>query len=160
MSSFLARCRRQSFTGSLFNRQGRFKGGHHELPPEESGGRYAYLRRYVEFFGGEPLKGQRLLVYEHSAVGRELLAEILRQLGAEAIPAGRSESFVPIDTENIEEDQLKRIQVLANEVWASHGPLDGIVSTDGDSDRPLILGFEPPAEAVQPSAGRRHRLAA
>src|SRR2546421_139471 len=109
----------QSFRNSPFDRHGLLKSGHQELPHEETAGRETYLRRYLEFFAGRSLKGQRLLVYQHSAVGRDLLVELLRQLGAEAIPAGRSETFVPIDTENIEEDQLQKIETLAREAWKS-----------------------------------------
>ncbi|MCX6897800.1 MAG: hypothetical protein NT105_03795 [Verrucomicrobia bacterium] len=133
----------QPFAESLFNEQGLFKSGSQSLPPEDPAGRAGYIRRYTEFFAGRSLKGKRLLTDQHSAVGRDMLVEILRQLGAEVIPAGRSETFVPIDTENIDEEQLAKIQALADEVAAKHGPLDAVVSTDGDSDRPLILGVEP-----------------
>ena len=61
------------------------------------------------------LVGPRILVYQHSAVGRDLLAELLARLGAEVISAGRSENFVPIDTENIDAAQLDTIQKLADE---------------------------------------------
>ncbi len=97
-----------------------------------------YLRRYTGFFSGRSLAGARILLYEHSAVGRELLREILEAFGAEVIPAGRSQTFVPIDTENIEPSTLASLQALAD----AAAPLDAIVSTDGDSDRPLILGLE------------------
>ena len=133
----------QPFSASPFDERGLFKSGHRELPPEQPEAGRAYLRRYTDFFGGRGLEGRRLLVYEHSAVGRDLLVELLGRLGAEAIPAGRSETFVPIDTENIGEALLGRIQALAAEAWRAHGPLDAVVSTDGDSDRPLILGVEP-----------------
>jgi phosphomannomutase len=133
----------QPFAESLFNGQGLFKSGSQSLPQEDASGRAGYIRRYTEFFAGRSLKGKRLLAYQHSAVGRDMLVEILRQLGAEVIPAGRSETFVPIDTENIDEEQLTKIQSLADEAAAKHGPLDAVVSTDGDSDRPLILGVEP-----------------
>ena len=133
----------QPFAESLFNEQGLFKSGSQPLPAEDAAGRAGYIRRYTEFLAGLGLKGQRLLVYQHSAVGRDMLVEILRQLGAEVIPAGRSETFVPIDTENIDEEQLAKIQALADEAAAKYGPLDAVVSTDGDSDRPLILGVEP-----------------
>jgi phosphomannomutase len=133
----------QPFAESLFNELGLFKSGSQPLPPEDASGRAGYMRRYTEFFAGRSLKGKRLLAYQHSAVGRDMLVEILRQLGAEVIPAGRSETFVPIDTENIDEEQLAKIQSLADEATAKHGPLDAVVSTDGDSDRPLILGVEP-----------------
>jgi phosphomannomutase len=135
----------QPFGESLFDEQGCFKCGHQDLPPDIADGREAYIRRYVDFFEGRSLKGKRLLVYQHSAVGRDLLVDILQLLGAEVIPAGRSESFVPIDTENIDEQLLGIIQHLAEEAWTKHGPIDAVVSTDGDSDRPLLLGVEPAA---------------
>jgi len=57
------------------------------------------------------------------------------------IPAGRSATFVPIDTENIGAEQLARIQDLADQAGAA-GKVDAVVSTDGDSDRPLLAGIE------------------
>jgi len=131
------------FAESPFNQHGMFKTGHSELPAirAEAGG--AFLRRYSDFFARNSLKGKRILAYQHSAVGRDLLVELLRGFGAEVIPAGRSETFVPIDTENIGDAELRQIQSLADEAWRAHGPLDAVVSTDGDSDRPLILGVEP-----------------
>ena len=75
------------------------------------------------------------------------------------IAAGRSETFVPIDTENIEEDQLQKIQALATETWKTHGALDAVVSADGDSDRPLILGVEPgPGDTVRGDRKKDQRL--
>ena len=85
----------------------------------------------------------RVLVYQHSAVGRDLLVEVLERMHARVMAAGRSETFVPIDTENIGAPLVANIQALADETAAKHGPLDAIVSTDGDSDRPLILGVDP-----------------
>ena len=133
----------QNFSESPFDRSGMFKSGHSELPPTNPAAVEAFLRRYTEFFAGASLKGRRFLVYQHSAVGRDVLVELLRRFEAEVIPAGRSETFVPIDTENIGDAELRQIQALAAEAWAAHGPLEAVVSTDGDSDRPLILGVEP-----------------
>lgn len=127
---------------SPFDENGRFKTGHRDLPEERSDARTAWIARFASFFHGESLAGKRLLVYQHSAVGRDILVEILSGFGAEVIPAGRSETFVPIDTENIGAPQLAAIQALANEAAAQHGPLDAIVSTDGDSDRPMVLGLD------------------
>lgn len=137
----------QPFAESLFDERGMFKAGHQELSPVNDAGREGYSRRYTDFFPGENLRGRRLLVYQHSAVGRDLLVEVLQRLGAEAIPAGRSETFVPIDTENIDAAQLDTIQALADAAWARHGRFDAVVSTDGDSDRPLLLGVEPAGPA-------------
>jgi len=132
----------QPYEESLFDGEGRFKTGHQDLPPATDVGGAAYVNRYLDFFGDVSLEGTRLLVYQHSAVGRDMLVEILCKLGAEAIPAGRSETFIPIDTENMDEAQLQAIQVLYDTSAATGGRFDAIVSTDGDSDRPLILGVE------------------
>jgi phosphomannomutase len=132
----------QPFADSLFNAQGLFKTGHRDLPMENSAAKDEYLQRYRAFFDGSSLSGRRLLVYQHSAVGRDLLVEVLRAFGAEVFPAGRSDTFVPIDTENIDEAQLSVIQSLADEAVSSHGPIDAVISVDGDSDRPLVLGVD------------------
>jgi phosphomannomutase len=133
----------QPFSESLFDAQGYFKTRHEELPPEVLEARNTYIDRYMSFFCDRSLKGKRILCYQHSAVGRDMLVEILEQLGAEVIPAGRSDTFVPIDTENISDEQVASIQLLADQAGAEHGPLNAVVSMDGDSDRPLVLGVEP-----------------
>lgn len=133
----------QPATESRFNAGGMFKGDSGELPPATREATESFLHRYADFFAGQPLRGKRVLVYQHSAVGRDFLVELLSHFGAEVIPAGRSETFVPIDTEAIDAEQLGIIQSLAVAAWQQHGPLDAVVSIDGDSDRPLVLGVEP-----------------
>jgi len=127
---------------SLFDASGNFKAGHRDLPPPDPAAEAAYVLRYVNFLGKEALRGLRLVVYQHSAVGRDVLPRILRELGAEVFEAGRSEIFVPIDTENIDHARLAAMQALVDTVVAEQGSLDALVSTDGDSDRPLILGVD------------------
>lgn len=131
---------RESFKTSLFDRNGRMKTGHRRLSPVDGSASLSYVDRYVNFFEGHSLHGMKIVLYQHSAVGRDLVLDILRRLGAEVIPTGRSESFVPIDTENIDSAQLATIQALAEEVIEENGFVNAIVSTDGDSDRPLVLG--------------------
>jgi phosphomannomutase len=137
-----ARTYGQAWIQSAFNEVGNFKRGHQELPPERADARTEWIARFTNFFLADVLRGKRLLVYQHSAVGRDLLVGILEKLGAEVITAGRSDTFVPIDTENIDAAHLAVIQALADEAIPKHGPLFGVVSTDGDSDRPLVLGFD------------------
>src|SRR6202167_6210639 len=137
----------QPWGQSLFDQRGMLKSGEQERPAEHGEARAAYIERFTNFFGGSALNGKRILVYQHSAVGRDLLVEILERLGAQVVKGGRSDTFVPIDTENIDAAQLAVIQRLADEV--SSGPLHAVVSTDGDSDRPLVLG-------VDPQTGRVH----
>jgi phosphomannomutase len=92
-----------------------------------------YVARYLELFPRNALKGLRLGVYQHSAVGRDLLVEILSGLGAGVTSLGKSLEFVPVDTEAIRPEDVE----LAVQ-WSEEHRLDAIVSTDGDSDRPLI----------------------
>jgi len=92
-----------------------------------------YIERYLNFFERDALKGLRVGVYQHSAVGRDVLVKILSGLGAEVTPLGRSEKFIPVDTEAIRAEDVQ----LARD-WAATGKFDSIVSADGDSDRPLV----------------------
>jgi phosphomannomutase len=133
-----ARIYAQEFNDSLFDANGLLRAANCALPPSRDDARIAYLKRYTGFFSGHSLSGCRILVYQHSAVGRDLLVEVLRSFGAEVIALGRSESFVAIDTEAIDAAQLAAIQALADQA----GPLWAAVSIDGDSDRPLILGVD------------------
>lgn len=92
-----------------------------------------YIKRYVDFFGDLAFVGLCIAVYEHSSVARDILREILQALGATVVTLGRSDGFVPIDTEAVRpEDVIQATQ------WASQYTFDAIVSTDGDADRPLI----------------------
>ena len=132
----------EDFALSRFDEQGLLKGRSLELPPVDDRARIEYLKRYQEFFADDSLKGLRVVCYQHSAVGRDLLVEALGALGAEVLPMGRSESFVPIDTEAIDAACLAGMNQLVAEATAQHGPIDALLSTDGDSDRPLVLGVD------------------
>lgn len=132
----------QPFTESLFDERGFFKSGRAVLPHESDQARESYIQRYLSFFQGASLGGKRLLIFEHSAVGRDILTEIIDRLGAEAIPSGRSDKFVPVDTENIYAEQLAMIQELVDRETQRRGPIYGVLSTDGDSDRPMVLDVD------------------
>jgi phosphomannomutase len=93
----------------------------------------AYVARYTDFFGPEALQGLKLGVYEHSAVGRDMVVAIVEGLGAQVTRLGRSDTFIPVDTEAVRPED----QALGRQ-WASELKLDAILSTDGDSDRPLL----------------------
>lgn len=127
------------YTESRFDDWGNLRHGKTELPAILGDGQDAYVKRYLDFFGEETLRGLKLLVYQHSAVGRDVVVDILQKLGAQVTPAGRSSTFVPIDTEAIDVAQLNTIQNLFDEAG---GSFDAVVSTDGDSDRPLIVAPE------------------
>jgi phosphomannomutase len=123
------------------------------LPPRSNAAEERFSRRYIGAFPDDVLAGRRIAFWEHSAVGRELIPLILMALGAEVVRVGRSDSFVPIDTENIDDAALGELERLVGVAEAQHGPIDAIVSTDGDSDRPLVA-----AVRRRPSANRARRV--
>jgi phosphomannomutase len=92
-----------------------------------------YVNRYLEFFHRDCIQGKRIGIYQHSAVGREIMVDILSGLGAEVKTLGFSETFIPVDTEAIRVEDVEFARW-----WADEYGFDSIVSTDGDSDRPLI----------------------
>ncbi len=99
----------------------------------DAGASGRYLLRYIDFFGAGCLAGLRVGVWEHSAAGRDLTGETLRRLGAEVIGLGRTDSFVPIDTEAVAPEDAARIAA-----WVREHRLAALASTDGDGDRPLL----------------------
>ncbi|MBG6121007.1 phosphomannomutase [Sphingobium sp. JAI105] len=115
----------------LFDREGMLKAAQ-ALPPVIDVAT-AYMARYVDYFGGDALSGLTLGIYQHSAVGRDIVTQIVTALGGTAVALGRAEKFIPVDTEAVRPED----QALAKQWAAEHG-LDAILSTDGDSDRPLL----------------------
>lgn len=92
-----------------------------------------YVDRYLMLLPENTLNGLKIGVYQHSAVGRDLLVNLLRRLGAEVVVLGRSDTFVPIDTEAVsKQDEAQACS------WCREHQLDAVVSTDGDGDRPWI----------------------
>ena len=96
-----------------------------------------YIESFADLFGPRALAGLRLGVDQHSAVGRDLLMEVLQSLGAECTVARRSETFIAVDTEAVDEAYLATAKS-----WLHAGRFDAIVSTDGDGDRPLLIDGE------------------
>ena len=92
-----------------------------------------YKQRYIDFFGTNFLSGKTIAIYQHSSVARDLLDELIQALGAKTILLGRSDDFIPIDTEAVQEEDIKQAKA-----WAAKYDFDMLVSTDGDADRPLI----------------------
>lgn len=103
------------------------------LPEADPAAEAAYISRYVDAFGPGALKGKRVALYEHSSVARDVLRTLLHAMGAEVLSLGRTDTFVPIDTEAVRPEDV----ALARE-WAQAHRFDAIISTDGDADRPLI----------------------
>ncbi|MCF3638959.1 phosphomannomutase [Rhizobium sp. TRM95111] len=113
-----------------------------ELPPAESEpapgdrsgeARALFLDRNRALLPEGVLAGLRVGVYEHSTVARDMLGDILSHFGADCVPLGRSETFIPVDTEAVSSETIAKLKR-----WAAEHRLDAIVSADGDGDRPLV----------------------
>lgn len=108
-----------------------------DVADEHAVTRQAYLERCVALLPSGALAGLRIGVFEHSTVSRDLLGEILRALGAETVSLGRSDTFVPVDTEAFSDAVFAPLSG-----WLAEHQLDAIVSADGDADRPLLMDGE------------------
>lgn len=123
-----------AFRESAFDDQGQLKRSI-ALPAINNQAEAVYIQRHLNLFSPTLLTGKKVVVYQHSAVGRDMLGEVLQGLGAEVITVGRSDEFVPIDTENVTLDDRIYFALLAKE----NPGVFAIVSTDGDSDRPFVV---------------------
>ncbi len=103
------------------------------MPAQSEAASDLYVNRYIDFFPDNCLKGKRLGVYQHSAVGRDIMVKIFSDLGADVTPLGISSDFIPVDTEAMRQEDIR-----AAAQWADEYHFDSIISSDGDSDRPLI----------------------
>ncbi len=85
----VAEVRRQEYERpageSLFDDEGMFNEGVSPLPSVNERAREAYLERYLEFFPAGGLRGKRIVFFQHSAVGRDLLVDLLRELGQQYV---------------------------------------------------------------------------
>jgi phosphomannomutase len=103
------------------------------LPAEDSTAFRRYVNRYLDFLPAQCLSHARVLVYEHSTVAADAMVEIFSGLGANVVRRGYSDSFIPVDTEAVRDEDV----ALARD-WASVEHFDLLVSADGDGDRPLV----------------------
>lgn len=105
------------------------------LPPETPVAAQAYIRRYTEVFDGKALAGKKIVFYQHSSVGRDILPRIFEALGATVERVGFSDDFVPLESENVTPDDQAYFKVLAKQ----HPDAFAILSADGDADRPFVV---------------------
>lgn len=104
-----------------------------ELPVVTVEPREMYKQRYSKMFADNCLANIRIGLYGHSAVGRDLVEEVLSGFGAKVTKLGYSDIFVAVDTEVVGEETVR----LGKE-WGESKQFDALVSIDGDSDRPLL----------------------
>ena len=121
-------------------------------PDGQPGADRRWADRARRAWGPAALAGWRIGVWQQSSVARDLLPEILADLGAEPVPLDRSDAFVPVDTEAV--DAATRARLAG---WVAGHRLDALVSTDGDADRPLVVderGAMVPGDVLGPLAAR------
>ena len=94
----------------------------------------AFVARYRGFAPDGLLRGLRIGLYQHSSAASEALAAILTEAGVDVVPLGKSDVFIPVDTEAVSE-QTRRLSAG----WVGSEKLNGLVSADGDGDRPLVV---------------------
>jgi phosphomannomutase len=122
------------------------------LGPFDSGVMAAYVARYRALLPAGALRGMRVGVYQHSGVARDVLVTLLQGFGAEVIALGRSDVFVPIDTEAFAPEDVARARL-----WCRAHALQALVSTDGDADRPWLAderGHFVPGDVLGPWVGK------
>jgi phosphomannomutase len=125
--------RQDNVSDSLFDEKEMFRPGTApDLGDVNQAAEQEYVRRYIQFFPPGCLTGMKLVFYQHSAVNREIMPNILEQMGAEVALVGFSQTFVPVDTEAVDEPER-----LAD--WVREHTADALVSADGDADRPLVV---------------------
>ncbi|CAN7629555.1 phosphomannomutase [Pararhizobium sp. LjRoot238] len=102
-------------------------------PDHERDVRMLFVARNTAILATGALTGLKIGVYQHSTVARDLFVDVLRHFGADVVPLGRSETFIPVDTEAVSPETIDLLKG-----WAVEHSLDAIVSADGDGDRPLV----------------------
>ncbi|MBU1125593.1 MAG: mannose-6-phosphate isomerase, class I, partial [Candidatus Omnitrophica bacterium] len=146
---------------SLFDENGYFKSGNkprvEDIEVNEEA-RNVYLRRYQDAFVRKPLSGYAVVYWVQSTVAASDHIAILESLGAKVIRVGeRGKAFVALDTENMTpahltylEEQVETTKAqyqaqsrqdgkVAITIDGSEYVLLGLVSSDGDGDRSVIV---------------------
>ena len=104
-----------------------------EAPDHSTTTEALFLARNAAMLPEGALAGLKVGVYQHSTVARDLMVRVLEGYGADVVPLGRSEDFIPVDTEAVSTETIRLLKG-----WAREHGLDAIVSADGDGDRPLV----------------------
>ncbi|TDK36612.1 hypothetical protein E2F50_06705 [Rhizobium deserti] len=60
-----------------------------------------YAARNASIIPASGLAGLKIGVYQHSFVPRDLLVDVLEGYGALVVALGRSDHFIPVDTEAV-----------------------------------------------------------
>ncbi|MBT9371612.1 phosphomannomutase [Rhizobium sp. CSW-27] len=102
-------------------------------PREENEAAAFFAARNAAILPENALAGLKIGVYQHSTVARDALVDVLSGYGADVLPLGRSQTFIPVDTEAVSEHSISLFRT-----WTQEHGLDAAVSADGDGDRPLV----------------------
>ncbi|WP_319517959.1 phosphomannomutase [uncultured Martelella sp.] len=92
-----------------------------------------FTARCTSILPEDALAGMKIGIYQHSTVARDLFIAVLEHYGADVVPLGFSETFIPVDTEAVSDETVDLLKG-----WAKEHGLDALISADGDADRPLV----------------------
>ena len=95
-----------------------------------------YITRYEKAFG-KILSNERVVFFQQTAIGREIVPEILKRLGCYVFLEGKldeNKEFLPVDTEDMKPYILEKMTE-----YAIKNKCSVCITTDGDSDRPAIV---------------------
>jgi len=102
-----------------------------------------YIDRYVSALGNCLEGTEPIIFWQHSAVGREIVPDILKRLGADVIsvePLDLSkDEFLSLDTEDVKEEYLVGERKIRVRDIMERYNRKIVVTTDGDSDRPAVF---------------------
>ena len=132
----------QPWEQSLFDERGMLKSGHQALPEEQGEARAAYIERFTGLL-------RRLIAQRQTDPGLPAFSGRARFAGGDPGASGggggewRPQRYLRSDRYG----EYRRRATCRNpesgrRSCAGSGALDAVVSTDGDSDRPLVLGVD------------------
>lgn len=84
-------------------------------PDHERDVRMLFVARNTAILATGALTGLKIGVYQHSTVARDLFVDVLRHFGADVVPLGRSETFIPVDTEAVSPETIDLLKGWAVE---------------------------------------------
>ena len=75
-----------------------------------------FVDRNLGVLPADSLAGKRIGIYQHSSVARDMLVTVFEHYGATVFPLGRSEQFIPVDTEAVSPDTVTQLARWTDEL--------------------------------------------
>ncbi|MBR9704913.1 hypothetical protein GOV12_05865 [Candidatus Pacearchaeota archaeon] len=95
-----------------------------------------YINRYKKIFNNT-INNQKIVFYEQTSVARDIIPQILEEMGIEVIKEERIDEkneFISVDTENLKKSIIEKMANLGLK-----NNTNVVITTDGDGDRPVVI---------------------